>query len=209
MTSDPTARIPASTVRRLPMYLRCLEEVGIGAGTIGSEEIAAATGGSAVQVRKDLSHLKYSGTRGVGYDIDLLAAAIKKALGLDRTRRVALVGAGNLGTALAGYAGFPASGFDITAVYDRNPRRIGAFIGAMRVRDVADLGSDAAQAPYEIGVIATPVSAAQSVAEAMVGAEIRAILNFAGVNVRVPSSVVVRNVDLSTEFRILSYYLPR
>jgi len=204
-----TAKIPAATVRRLPMYLRYLEEVGIGAGTIGSEEIAVATGGSAVQVRKDLSHLRYSGTRGVGYDIDLLAAAIKKALGLDRTRRVALVGAGNLGTALAGYAGFAATGFDITAVYDKNPRRIGALIGGMAVRNVADLVADARTAPYEIGVIATPVGAAQPVADAMVEANIGAILNFAAVTVKVPPEVFVRNVDLSTEFRILSYYLSR
>jgi redox-sensing transcriptional repressor len=202
-----TVRIPAATVRRLPTYLRFLEDVGIGAGTVGSEEIAAATGGSAVQVRKDLSHLRYSGTRGVGYDIDLLAAAIKKALGLDRTRRVALVGAGNLGTALAGYTGFPASGFDISAVYDKNPRRIGALIGGMAVRDIAQLAEDAAADPYQIGVIATPVGAAQSVAEALVAADIGAILNFAGVRVTVPTGVVVRDVDLSTEFRILSYYL--
>lgn len=191
------------------MYLRVLEDIGIRAGTIGSEEIAAATGGSAVQVRKDLSHLKYSGTRGVGYDIDLLAAAIKKALGLDRTRRVALVGAGNLGTALAGYTGFAATGFDITAVYDKNPRRIGALIGGMAVRNIGRLVADAAAEPYEIGVIATPVGAAQSVADTMVAAQIGAILNFAGVTVRVPDDVVVRNVDLSTEFRILSYYLSR
>lgn len=202
-------RIPAATVQRLPMYLRVLEDLGIRAGTIGSEEIAAATGGSAVQVRKDLSHLRYSGTRGVGYDIDLLAAAIKKALGLDRTRRVALVGAGNLGTALAGYTGFAATGFDITAVYDKNPRRIGALIGGMAVRNIGRLVADAAADPYEIGVIATPVGAAQSVADTMVAAQIGAILNFAGVTVRVPDDVVVRNVDLSTEFRILSYYLSR
>ncbi|MEX2653640.1 MAG: redox-sensing transcriptional repressor Rex [Acidimicrobiia bacterium] len=202
-----TQRIPAATVGRLPTYLRFLEDVGVGVGTVGSEEIAAATGGSAVQVRKDLSHLRYSGTRGVGYDIDLLAAAIKKALGLDRTRRVALVGAGNLGTALAGYTGFPTTGFDITAVYDKNPRRIGALISGIAVRDISQLVDDAVENPYEIGVIATPVGAAQAVAETMVAADIRAILNFAGVTVRVPSEVVVRNVDLATEFRILSYYL--
>ena len=202
-----TARIPAATVRRLPTYLRFLEEVGIRAGTVGSEEIAAATGGSAVQVRKDLSHLRYSGTRGVGYEIDQLAAAIKKALGLDRTRRVALVGAGNLGTALAGYTGFPASGFDISAVYDKSPQRIGASVGGMAVRHIARLIGDAEADPFEIGVIATPVGAAQAVAETLVAANVGAILNFAGVRVTVPSGVVVRDVDLSTEFRILSYYL--
>ena len=202
-----TARIPAATVRRLPTYLRFLEDAGIRAVTVGSEEIAAATGGSAVQVRKDLSHLRYSGIRGVGYDIDLLAAAIKKALGLDRTRRVALVGAGNLGTALAGYTGFPASGFDISAVYDKNPQRIGTLVGGMAVRDISWLTDDAAADPYEIGVIATPVGAAQAVAETLVAANVGAILNFAGVRVAVPAGVVVRDVDLSTEFRILSYYL--
>ncbi len=202
-----TLPIPAATVRRLPMYLRYLEDIGLGAGTVGSGEIAAATGGSAVQVRKDLSHLRYSGTRGVGYDIDLLAAAIKKALGLNRTRRVALVGAGHLGTALAGYTGFPSTGFEIAAVYDKNPRRIGALIEGRAVRDIADLVADATAEPYEIGVIATPVGAAQSVAATLVAARVGAILNFAGTRVQVPAEVAVRNVDLSTEFRILSYYL--
>lgn len=202
-----TGPIPAATVRRLPRYLRYLEELGLGAGTVGSADIARATGGSAVQVRKDLSHLRYTGTRGVGYDIDMLAAAISKALGLERTRRVALVGAGNLGTALAGYAGFPSAGFEIGAVYDKNPRRIGALIGSRAVRDVADLVADATREPYEIGVIATTASAAQDVADLLVAANVGAILNFAGVTVRVPSEVPVRNVDLSTEFRILSYYL--
>jgi redox-sensing transcriptional repressor len=204
-----TATIPAATVRRLPMYLRYLEDLDSGSATVASEDIAAATGGTAVQVRKDLSHLRYTGTRGVGYDIHSLAGAIKKALGLDRTRRVALVGAGNLGTALAGYTGFPATGFEIVAVYDKNPRRIGAMIGPLAVRDIARIGADAAVEPYEIGVIATPVAAAQSVADTLVRASVGAILNFAGVNVRVPEPVAVRNVDLSTEFRILSYYLPR
>lgn len=202
-----TAPIPAATVRRLPMYLRYLEDVGLGSGTVGSEEIAAATGGSAVQVRKDLSHLRYSGTRGVGYDIDLLAAAIKKALGLNRTRRVALVGAGHLGTALAGYTGFPATGFEISAVYDKNPRRIGALIEGRAVRDISRLVADAAIEPFAIGVIATPVGAAQSVADTLVSARVGAILNFAGIRVQVPAEVAVRNVDLSTELRILSYYL--
>ena len=202
-----SGQIPAATVRRLPRYLRYLEEVGGSGLTVGSEDIAQATGGSAVQVRKDLSHLRYSGTRGVGYDVDSLATAIRRALVLDHTRRVALVGAGNLGTALAGYAGFPATGFDISAVYDKNPRRIGAMIGGMAVRDVGQLVADARTDPYEIGVIATPVGAAQGVADLMVEAEVGAILNFAGVTVKVPPEVVVRNVDLATEFRILSYYL--
>ncbi|MFP5331182.1 MAG: redox-sensing transcriptional repressor Rex [Acidimicrobiia bacterium] len=199
--------IPAATVRRLPRYLRYLEEVGGSGLTVGSDDIARATGGSAVQVRKDLSHLRVSGTRGVGYDVDSLATAIKRALGLDRTRRVALVGAGNLGTALAGYAGFPETGFDIAAVYDKNPRRIGAMIGEMAVRDVGRLADDARLEPYAIGVIATPANAAQEVADRLVTAQVGAILNFAGVTVQVPPEVVVRNVDLATEFRILSYYL--
>ncbi|MDX1449816.1 MAG: redox-sensing transcriptional repressor Rex, partial [Acidimicrobiia bacterium] len=194
-------------VRRLPRYLRYLEEVGGSGLTVGSEDIARATGGSAVQVRKDLSHLRHSGTRGVGYDVDSLATAIRRALVLDRPRRVALVGAGNLGTALAGYSGFADTGFDITAVYDKNPRRIGALIGGRAVRDIGVLVHDAMLEPYEIGVIATPAGAAQDVADLLVSAAVGAILNFAGVTVQVPPEIVVRNVDLATEFRILSYYL--
>ncbi|HSJ28275.1 MAG TPA: redox-sensing transcriptional repressor Rex [Acidimicrobiia bacterium] len=204
-----TDRIPDATVRRLPKYLQFLEDIAPTRDTVGSEDIATAAGGSAVQVRKDLSHVRYSGTRGVGYDVPLLTSAIRRALGLERTRRVALVGAGNLGTALAGYGGFAATGFDISAVYDKSPQRIGAMVGGMPVRDIGRLVADALAAPYEIGVIATPVSAAQSVTDRMVEARIRAILNFTGVNVRVPPEVVVRNVDLATEFRILSYYLAR
>lgn len=200
-------RIPDATVRRLPRYLRYLEELGGSGLTVGSEDIAQATGGSAVQVRKDLSHLRHSGMRGVGYDVDSLAVAIKRALGLDHTRRVALVGAGNLGTALAGYAGFRETGFDIVAVYDKNPRRIGAMIGGMGVRDIERLVADSGIQRYDIGVIATPAEAAQEVADLLGEAQVGAILNFAGVTVRVPESVAVRNVDLATEFRILSYYL--
>lgn len=188
------------------MYLRYLEDLPATA-TIGSEELASTIRGSAVQVRKDLSHIRYSGTRGVGYDTEPLAWAIRRALGLDRTRRVALVGAGNLGTALAGYTGFAATGFTITAVYDKNPRRVGAMIGELEVRDMAMLAEDAAADPFEVGVIAVPVAAAQAVADRLVRARVGAILNFAGVTVQVPNTMVVRNVDLSTEFRILSYYL--
>ena len=199
--------IPAATVRRLPVYLRYLEGIDPAIDTIGSEDIARATGGTAVQVRKDLSHLTYRGTRGVGYDTSMLASAIRRALGLGVPRRVALVGAGNLGTALAGYAGFPASGFHIAAVYDRNPRRIGALLNDMVVRSVDQLSADAYDSPFEIGVIATPAGAAQSVADLLVEAEVGGILNFSTVRLDVPDDVTVRNVDLATEFRILNYYL--
>lgn len=199
--------IPAATVRRLPVYLRFLEEIDSGLTTVGSADIAKATGGTAVQVRKDLSHLRYSGTRGVGYDVTALRTAIERALGLGTTRRVALVGAGNLGTALAGYTGFLAAGFRIEAVYDRNPRRIGALLNDMVVQSIDDLPSDAGIAPFEIGVIATPAEAAQSVADLLVSAAIGGIVNFTTTRLRVPETVTVRNVDLSTEFRILSHYL--
>jgi len=202
-----TSPIPKATVRRLPIYLRFLEECGPNTPTVGSEDIARATHGSAVQVRKDLSHVRCSGVRGVGYEVDELRQAIAKALGLGVTRRVALIGAGNLGTALAGYPGFPASGFRICSVYDKNPRRVGMVLNGMAVRHVSRLLQDAVGEPYEIGVIATPAAAAREVADLLVEARVGAILNFAGVTVQVPPEITVRNVDLATEFRILSYYL--
>ncbi|HEY5685578.1 MAG TPA: redox-sensing transcriptional repressor Rex [Acidimicrobiia bacterium] len=201
--------IPRATVARLPSYLQYLEEVGPGRSTVSSDDIAQATGSTAAQVRKDLSHLETIGTRGVGYNVTILRDLIRRALGLGSPRTVAIVGAGNLGSALAHYAGFVQRGFTITGVYDADPARIGTDAAGITVRPTASLVSDAAEAHFEIGIIATPPDAAQGVANTLVQAGIKAILNFAPVVVKVPSDVTVRRVDLATELRILSYHIAR
>lgn len=199
--------IPRATVRRLPAYLQFLEESISIHTTVASDDIALATGTSAAQVRKDLSQLGSFGTRGVGYDVVALHNLISRALGLESERPVAIIGAGNLGTALANYRGFGERGFRIVAVYDADPRRIGKRIDTLVVRPVDALKKDARRNGLEIGMIATPADAAQSVTDMLVDAGIEAILNFAPVVVKVPANVTVHQVDLATELRILSYHL--
>lgn len=201
--------IPKATVARLPSYLQFLEELPDSRPTVSSDDIAAATGSTAAQVRKDLSHLENTGTRGVGYDVEVLRDLISRALGLGSIRRVIIVGAGNLGTALAGYAGFERRGFLIAGIYDADPDRIGETTDGLRVRPVSKLSKDAEKSPFEIGIIATPPDAAQVVADQLVSAGAKAILNFAPVVVKVPDEVTVRRVDLATELRILSYHVSR
>jgi redox-sensing transcriptional repressor len=197
---------PAS-VSRLPRYLRYLESLGRGVTVVSSDEIAEGSGVSAVQVRKDLSYLGAVGTRGVGYDTDTLARTIGKALGLESRLGVAIVGAGNLGTALANYGGFEARGFRMVAVYDVDRNRVDQKAGGLEVRHVDRLPDDAATGEIAIGIIATPAAAAQDVCTLLVEANIRSILNFAPTEVRVPEGVTVRRVDLATELQILSYHL--
>ena len=201
--------IPKATVARLPAYLRFLEELAPTKATVSSDEIAEGSGGTAAQVRKDLSHIQRAGTRGVGYDVATLRDLISRELGLGTVRRVALIGAGNLGTALAQYGGFEKRGFVIEGIYDANPGRVGGTIGTLAVRDVSRLVGDARRHPFEIGIIATPPDAAQQVADLLVEAGVKAILNFAPTVVHVPEAVTIRRVDLATELRILSHYIAR
>jgi redox-sensing transcriptional repressor len=199
--------LPPATVARLPRYLRYLKGLGARAGVVSSEDIAAGSGVSAVQVRKDLSYLGTVGTRGVGYDVDTLADCIIRALGLGDRLGVAIVGAGNLGTALANYQGFEARGFRIASVYDVDPSRVGSALYGLLIRHLDDLAEDVGTLQIAIGIVATPAEAAQAVADRMVAAGIRSILNFAPIVLRTPEGITVRQVDLATELQILSYHL--
>ncbi len=174
---------------------------------MSSDDIAEGSGVSAVQVRKDLSFLGASGTRGVGYDVSALAEQLAKALGLVCQIGVAIVGAGNLGSALANYQGFESRGFAMMAIYDVDRKTIGKQVGGMGIRHLDALAEDVADLEILIGMIATPASAAQPVADRMVEAGIRSILNFAPTELHVPAGVTVRRVDLATELQILSYHL--
>jgi redox-sensing transcriptional repressor len=200
-------RIPEATVARLPLYLRVLGEVAAERTvTISSETLAARAGVHAPQVRKDLSHLGSYGTRGVGYDVAYLVHQINRQLGLHEERRVAIVGAGNLGHALASYGGFPSRGFHVVAVFDVDPAKIGTALGSTVVRPVAGMVDVLREEQVAIVIIATPAAAAQSIADTAVAAGVGSILNFAPTTVAVPGHVALRQVDLGIELQILSFY---
>lgn len=201
------SHIPEATVARLPLYLRVLAEAADGgAETISSEGLAVVSGVSSANVRKDLSHLGSYGTRGVGYRVDELSEEIADVLGVTQERAVAIVGAGNLGRALASYGGFPDRGFEIAAVVDADPATVGTTIGSVTVEAFEDLPDLVAERDISIAVVATPAGAAQDVADVLVEAGVAAILNFAPTHLSVPEPVTVRKVDLSTELQILSFY---
>lgn len=195
-----------ATVTRLPRYLRRLDEIRESQSTVNSDELAEAAGVNSANVRRDLSDLGFHGTRGVGYSVADLRARIMKELGIHQRRKVAIVGAGNLGTALARYQGLRQRGFDVVAVYDINPERVGDAIGDVLVSDVANLEDDCRDERFDMAILAVPASTAQVVAERLVASGVSSILNFAPVRVNVPDTVPVRQVDLSTELQILSYY---
>jgi redox-sensing transcriptional repressor len=203
-------RIPEATVARLPVYLRTLAEASAeGVATISSERLAEMAGVNAAKVRKDLSHLGSYGTRGVGYDVEYLSFQMSRELGLTEDRPVVIVGAGNLGQALANYGGFTSRGFPVLAIVDADADKVGRAIGEVTVRHVDDLPSLVASADNVIGVIATPAGVAQAVADRLVEAGVRSILNFAPVVLAVPEEVLVRKVDLAVELQILSFHQHR
>jgi redox-sensing transcriptional repressor len=202
------AHISESTVRRLSHYYRVLEEVEAeGKRLISSHRLAEREGITSAQVRKDLSYFGSFGRRGLGYNVQHLRERIRGILGLDRRWRVALVGAGNIGAALLAYRGFARQGFDVVAVFDRDPLRIGQSLGDLAIRDIAELPRIAGELRIEMGVIATPVRAAQEVADVLVAAGVGGILNFAPRKLFVPANVALRNVDMSVEFESLSFSL--
>lgn len=203
-------RIPEATVARLPEYLRLLaESLEQGVINLSSEELADLAGVNAAKVRKDLSYLGTYGVRGVGYDVQYLIYQVRRELGLDHDWPVVIVGAGNLGQALAGYAGFRERGFPVAGIVDIDPAKVGTTIGDVDVRPVTELAAIVRRARVSIGVVATPATAAQSAADLLVAAGVTSILNFAAVLLSVPATVTVRKVDLAIELQILSYHEQR
>jgi len=202
--------IPEATVARLPVYLRALYTLAEhGTATVSSEELAAAAGVNSAKLRKDLSYLGSYGIRGVGYDVDYLVYQVSRALGLTQNWSVVIVGAGNLGRALANYGGFATRGFWISAILDSDPALVGHQIGLATVRHVNELESVIASNNVAIGVIATPAPAAQAVCDRLVSAGVTSILNFAPLVLNVPQGVDVRKVDLSIELQILAFHAQR
>ncbi|MQB00326.1 MAG: redox-sensing transcriptional repressor Rex [Actinobacteria bacterium] len=203
--------IPEATVGRLPIYLRALLDLAESRGetNVSSDELARLAGVNAAKVRKDLSYLGSYGTRGVGYDVEYLLYQITRELGLTQDWPAAIVGIGNLGRALASYKGFSERGFRITAIFDVDESVIGEEVGGMIVRHLDELKEVVAEMGTSIGIIATPPLAAQEVADKLVDAGVKSILNFAPAVVNVPPDVTVRKVDLSIELQILSFYQQR
>ncbi|MGD0375994.1 MAG: redox-sensing transcriptional repressor Rex [Streptosporangiaceae bacterium] len=202
--------IPEATIARLPVYLRALYALAErGIATVSSEELAAAAGVNSAKLRKDLSQLGSYGTRGVGYDVEYLVYQVSRELGLTQDWPVVIVGAGNLGRALANYGGFASRGFRIAALLDSDPDVVGSEIGRHVVRPSDEIESVVARDGVSIGVIATPAAAAQVVCERLVAAGVTSILNFAPVVLDVPSGVDVRKVDLSIELQILAFHAQR
>jgi redox-sensing transcriptional repressor len=191
----------------LATYLRVLGEfTGGGTGTVSSEELAVAAGVNSAMLRKDLSHLGSYGIRGVGYEVCTLTAQIARTLGVTVSRPVLLVGVGNLGQALAGYAGFAARGFRIAALVDNDPARVGTTVNELLVHDTAELETVIADHGIAIAVITTPPSVAQQVCDRVLACGVSSILNFAPLLLSVPPHVTLRQVDLAAELQILSFH---
>jgi redox-sensing transcriptional repressor len=203
--------IPEATVARLPMYLRSLLDLAETRGqlTVSSEELADLAGVNAAKVRKDLSYLGSYGTRGVGYDVEYLLYQITRELGLTQDWPAAIVGIGNLGRALASYKGFSERGFRIVSLFDIDDAVIGSEVGGMDVQHLDELKESVTEKGVVIGIIATPPASAQEVADKLVDAGVKSILNFAPAVVNVAPDVNVRKVDLSIELQILSFYQQR
>jgi redox-sensing transcriptional repressor len=177
--------------------------------TVSSERLAEMAGVNAAKVRKDFSYLGSYGTRGVGYDVEYLLFQISRELGLTQDWPVVIVGVGNLGAALANYRGFSARGFRIVALVDADPAKCGKDVGGLVVEPLPDLPRIVTEREVAIGIIATPASAAQEVAELLVSAGVTSVLNFAPTVIAVPPGVSLRKVDLSIELQILSFYQQR
>jgi len=197
------------TTARLSVYLRCLDQLDVqGTNTVSSQGLAAQFGLNAAQIRKDLAHFGEFGIRGVGYYVKDLKRHLRQILGLDRSIKVIILGAGNLGMALADYPGFRADGFDIVAMFDTAREKVGQYSrSGVPIRHVRDLDRVVERERVDIAVVSVPGDAAQSTIDALVTAGIKAILNFSPGNLRVPPGVKLKSMDLSVTFESLSFFL--
>ncbi len=201
-------KISESTVRRLSFYLRFLEEFELtGLETVSSDELAHRGNTTSAQVRKDLSLFGSFGKRGLGYNVRELSHTLRGILGLERTWRVALIGAGRIGSALFEYHDFRARGFQIVAVLDSDERKVGQVWGDVTIEDAGDLETLLVAASAEIVILALPADAVQHMVDRVVGAGVKAVLNFAPTQLQVPADVAVQDVNMSMELEALSFML--
>lgn len=201
--------VPDIVVGRLPIYLRALTFLKADNREItSSQELGDRLGISSAQIRKDLSHFGEFGKQGTGYDITHLERNLKEILHVDRMWDVVLVGAGDLGTALAGYRGFAGRGFRIAAVFDKDPESIGKVVGQdLVVEDVATLSARVKESGWQLAIIAVPADQAQLVANTLVESGVVAILNYAPITLMCPSSIRVEHIDPAVHLQHLTYYL--
>jgi len=199
------------TAGRLSVYLRCLNSLDVaGVKAISSKALAERFHLNAAQIRKDLACFGDFGVRGVGYQVQELKRHLRMILGLDRTVRVAILGAGNLGLALADYPGFRQEGFSIVGLFDADPAKVDRRSrGGVQIFDIGEFRKQVRRHAIDIAVIAVPADAAQSVVDTAVEAGIRAILNFSPGTLTVPAEVKLKNVDLTVSMESLSFFLAR
>jgi redox-sensing transcriptional repressor len=210
LPEEQVRAIPEAAVARLAVYLRVLSGFSEqGVRTVSSEELATGAGVNSAKLRKDLSYIGSYGTRGVGYEVAVLVRQIERILGLTSQHLVAVAGIGNLGHALANYGGFPGRGFPVAALFDVDEDLIGVPVGGIPVDRIDDIPRVCVERRVSVGVIATPASAAQGVADRLVEAGVRCVLNFAPIVLGVPADVEVRKVDLAVEMQILSFHAAR
>ena len=207
-TTTECARSPIQPSARLSLYLRFLEEFETeGQATVSSEALATRGGTTSAQVRKDLSFFGSFGKRGLGYPVAELSDRLRRILGLDRRYRVVVVGAGKIGSALVQYRGFRQRGFDIVALFDSDPSKIGRSLRRTRGARCERAREGAHAGTPDIGIIVVPGDQAQSVAERLVQGGVKAVLNFAPAPLHVPESVALKNVNLALELEALSFAL--
>jgi redox-sensing transcriptional repressor len=208
--SESVQRVPQGVIERLPQYLNVLLHLrNEGSPTVSSARLSELAAVNAAQIRRDLAYFGQFGKRGVGYDIGLLVDRIQRILGSNNAHRLAIIGAGNLGTAIAGYDGLRARGFVVAALFDNDPRKIGKRYGDLIVRDMKDLGRVAREQKIRFGVIAVPPEEAQSVANEMAEAGITVILNYSPTFVAAPEGVTLHNTDPVRELLHTLYDLSR
>ena len=203
------SNIPPATVKRLPLYLQCLEQIDDKTIGISSKKLAEIAKVNDAQVRRDLSYLGTLGTRGVGYDISTLRNQIQLELGLVEGWSAVIVGVGNLGSALAHYGGFQERGFGVVGLFDDDKKKINKQIAGLVVKPTSEIKSVCDKYNVAIGIIATPGKVAQDIADQLINCGVKSILNFAPVLLKNIPDVQIRSVDLSQELQILSYYLER
>ena len=202
-------KIPPATVKRLPLYLQCLDQIDSDSIGISSKNLADLAKVNDAQVRRDLSYLGTLGTRGVGYDIKTLRNQLQLELGLVEGWSAVIVGVGNLGSALAHYGGFKDKGFGVVGLFDDDPKKINSQVAGLVVTPLSKMKEYCKKYNVAIGIIATPGEYAQGVADQLIDCGVRSILNFAPVLLKNVKDVQIRSVDLSQELQILSYYLDR
>ena len=195
-------------IRRISIYSRVLSIlVDKGVDIISSDELGKLSGYPGTQIRKDLAYFGQFGTRGVGYNISDLKSKVTKILGMSERWKVALVGVGNLGSAFIAHEGFRRYGFDIIISFDTDKSKVGKIYNNVEIKDVSELKQTISEMNIKIVIITVPAQFAQKVADLLVDAGIKAILNFAPITISVPQNVILRNVDLSLELEALSFFL--